>query len=359
MKRWFFYFSKRSLQQRKGRFLISALSVLLTVALFTALIVISTGMRQKMGRQLSAYGANMIVSPEGKESIPFETAEKVATISNGIRDHDYHLYGEISVKGLVVDIIGLDISKAKGFRIQGKIPDRGNEAMIGRRLATFLDLKTGDILVPEGKDIMLEITGVFEKGTDEDSSIIMGLDDARRLTGIEGVSAIMMNVDPSMIDRIGERIRKEFPYLRVKTIRQIALAEESLLRKMQLLMLLVTVVVLFSSAVSLGSTMGANVIERREEIGLMKALGATRKAMRNFFLYEALIEGITGSITGIIIGIIMAEAISLSAFDSYAPVEPLYLLFPFLTGLLLSAMAIYIPVRDAVKTLPSVILRGE
>lgn len=359
MNRWFFYFLKKAVQQRKGRFIISSFSVLLTVSVLTVFIVISTGVRQKIGWQLSAYGANIIVSSEREKTIHLEVARQVSQVSEKVRSVDYHVYGDIKVKGTTVDLIGLNISRIGGFKVQGRIPAKENEVMVGRRLTEGLGLKSGDTIMAEGSNEVLFITGTFEKGTDEDSSIIMSTEGALRLLGQDGISAILMNIDPSIIDQIGDRIKRMFPSLKVKTIRQIALAEEALLKKMELLMFLVTMVVLFSSTVSLGSTMGSNVIERMEEIGVMKAIGAKKADVRNLFLYEALLEGMAGTIAGLIVGMIMAEIISLSAFNSYAPINPLYLLPPFFAGMLLSVIATHLPVKDVMRALPSAILRGE
>jgi|Deesub1362A_J573_1020465.scaffolds.fasta_scaffold11589_2 putative ABC transport system permease protein len=359
MNRWFFYFLKRAIEQRKGRFMISAISVLLTVSVLTALIMISTGVREKMGKQLSAYGANMIVSPSSGETIPFDKIKRISSISEKIRNVNYHIYGSLNIKGNIIDLIGLDISKLRGFRIEGDIPTKEDEILVGVNLAEALEIKRGDMLIPEGDNIKLKITGIFEKGSDEDSSIIMDIKEASKILGVDGISAVLMNVDSSAIEQVSDAIKREFPSLKVKTIRQVALAEEKLLRKIELLMMLVTLVVLFSSSVALGSTMGANVIERMEEIGLMKAIGAKSADVRNLFLYEALTEGVTGSVAGILVGIVMAEMVSLSAFHSYVTVKFLYLLPAVGIGVLLAVLATYLPVRDAVRTLPSVILRGE
>jgi len=359
MKRWFFYFLKRAIQHRKGRFIISSFSVLLTISVLTALMIISTGVSQNLGRQLSAYGFNMVVSPQRGETIDPEIANQAGHLSEKIRNVDYHVYGGIKIKGMLVDIMGIDISKMQGMKIQGAKPVNENEVMVGRRLSEGLNIKLEDTLSVEGLDARLLVKGIFEKGTDEDSMIIMKREDAQRLLGVEGVSAILLNVNPSEIEHIKRLIKERFPFLRVKTIRQIAMAEKKLLRKIKLLMILVTIVVLFSSAVSLGSTMGANVIERMEEIGIMKAIGAKRSDVQRIFTYEALFEGITGTAVGVLTGILMAEAISLSAFNSYASVNPLSLLPPLLAGPLLSVIATYLPVKDAMKASPSVILRGE
>ena len=105
--------------------------------------------------------------------------------------------------------------------------------------------------------------------------------------------------------------------------------------------------------------MGANVIERREEIGLMKALGATRADIRRFFLSEALLAGFFGACAGYLFGVAVAEAVSVKAFGSYVPVNLLVVVAAVASGMVISAVSTYFPVRDAMRYNPAVILRGE
>ncbi|RMG05034.1 MAG: FtsX-like permease family protein [Nitrospirae bacterium] len=359
MNRWFFYFLKKAIMQRKGRFIIGSFSVMLTVGVVTALVVVSTGVRDKMGRQLSAYGANMILTPSEQKAIPEAVFEKIQRISGDVREATGHVYGTVLTEGRVVDIIGLDLKNPQGFRIKGRLPEKPYEAVSGIRLSDLMGLEVGSELTLKNPEGRIKITGVFEKGSDEDSALLLGLNDARKLLGIDGYSAILLSVNTSGIEKVSQLISSTFPGLRVKTIRQIAVAEERLLGKIELLMVLVTLVVLFSSAVALGSTMGANVIERMEEIGLMKAIGARREDVRGFFLFEAVFEGLVGSLAGLPAGVLIAEVVSLSAFHSYVPVKVLYLALPVVAGVALSLLATYLPVRDAVRAVPSEILRGE
>jgi putative ABC transport system permease protein len=145
----------------------------------------------------------------------------------------------------------------------------------------------------------------------------------------------------------------------VKTLRQVAVAEASLLGKMQLLMILVTVVVFFAASVSIMSTMGANVLERREEIGLMKAIGATRNNIKIFYIAEALLIGCAGGAAGFLLGYLFTQAVSWGAFNSFITF-PLYLsLLSIGAGLIISLVASHFPVSDALKYNPAVILREE
>jgi putative ABC transport system permease protein len=105
--------------------------------------------------------------------------------------------------------------------------------------------------------------------------------------------------------------------------------------------------------------MGANVLQRREEIGLMKAIGATRREISSFYLLEMTLIGTIGGVSGFLFGFIMSQAISQGAFNSFIDI-PMYMpLFSIITGILLSLLSACFPVLNALKYNPAVVLREE
>ncbi len=356
---WFFYFLKRSISQRKSRFVIASSAVMLTVSVLTALVTVSIGMREKIGAELRQYGANMIVTDSRGGYLSEKIVKEISGISKHIKDTTAHIYAMADIDGKRYEIIGLDPSKFRGARVDGRLPEGTREVMVGVNIKGLLNIKIGDKLHFDNAEQEYTVTAFFEKGSDEDSAIVMPLDAARQLFGLKGVSALLLNVDTRYIEEVRKEIKKQYPSVSVKTVRQVAVAEEQLLKKVELLMILVTLVVLFSSVITLGSTMGANVIERMEEIGLMKALGATRAKVRDFFLYESVMAGLVGGAVGIIAGVVVAEGVSRSAFGSFVPVTVAIFPLLILTGVFIAVAATYFPVRDAMRAVPSQILRGE
>jgi putative ABC transport system permease protein len=264
----------------------------------------------------------------------------------------------MTVKGMVVEVMGMEPGKMSGFRLHGVLPKAPGEMMVGINLRDLLKVKQGDALAVPGNG-SYRVAAVFEKGPDEDSMLVMSLEDAQRALGITGVSAVLLNADTKRLNEVEEWVRQRHPSLQVKTLKQVAVAEERILGRVQLLMLLVTAVVLFSSVIALGSTMGANVIERMEEIGLMKSLGATRKDIRNFFMAEAGAAGLGGALAGYLAGVIAAEAVSRTAFGSFVPVNLPVMPGAMLLGVVIAVVSTYLPVRNAMKVVPAQILRGE
>jgi putative ABC transport system permease protein len=359
MNTWFFYFLKRSISQRRGRFIISSAAVMLTVTVVTALIALSAGVRDKIGGELKQYGANMIVTHASGDEIEEAVARSVSTGTPAVKGSAFQLYGTGQINGTAVELLGLEPDTMNSYRIQGTLPQAENELMAGVTVKDVLQLAPGAAVRFDNAKQLYTVTAVFERGSDEDSFLVMPLQAARRLTGRSGVSAILLNVDSRRLKEAEESIRASYPLLRVKTLRQVAVAEENILARIQLLMLLVTAVVLASSVIALGSTMGANVIERREEIGLMKSIGATQTDIRKFFMAETALSGFAGSLAGYGAGILAAESVSKTAFGSFIPVNPFIVIVSVMLGLFIAVSSTYFPVRDAMKIVPAEILRGE
>ncbi|MDH4161396.1 MAG: FtsX-like permease family protein [Nitrospirota bacterium] len=359
MNAWFRYFLTRSISQRRGRFILSSSAVLLSVMVVTALVTVSLGVREKIGAELKRYGANMIVTHGEGQLIPGAVAQEVRGLSPAIKDAASQLYGSAMLRQTAVEIVGIEPGKMAGYRVAGSLPAGPSELMVGVNLREAIKVKQGGTIAFDGHSGEFTISAFFEKGPDDDSTIVLTLAGAQKLLAMDGVSAVLLNADSARLLEVERRVRERWPFLEVKTLKQVAVAEERILGRIQLLMLLVTVVVLFSSMVALGSTMGANVIERMEEIGLMKAIGATRGDIRSFFMAEAALAGLTGSLAGYGGGVLAAEAVSRTAFGSFVPLNVLVIPGALVLGMVIAIAATYIPVRGAMKVVPARILRGE
>ncbi len=353
----------RSISQRKGRVVIASLSVMLAVAVVTAMLGITFGIREKLGAELKAYGANIIVAPQKGHYLDYETLESISRL-NHVEEAAGQVFGRVFINKQGVEIIGLEVSRLKdrGWRLFGNWPDKKGEILAGVNLKDALRLEPGRTLAleSEGKKTDFTVSGLFEKGGPEDSALIVSLPEAWELTGAAGrLSAVLVRGKSGELESVAKSIRAAAPAASVKTLRQVAFAEESLLVKIQLLMALVTVVVLSATVISVASTMGANVLERREEIGLMKALGATRKGISSFYSAEAILIGLAGGLSGFLFGYFSAQAVSKGAFNSFIAAPSYLPLFSLAMGLAVSVTAAYFPVRGAMKYEPAVILRGE
>jgi putative ABC transport system permease protein len=362
-KKGFIFFFVKSVSQRMGRFFTASVSVMLAVAVITGISGLTYGIKEKLGDELRSYGANMIVSPLKEPFLEYDAIEIISRLPNVI-DAEGQVYGRVSVMKESVEVIGIDPGRLqdRGWRLFGRLSEKEGEVLAGIKLKEALKLAEGDTvsLHNEGGVMNYSVSGFIESGRAEDNSFLMSLDDAWRLLGTDRVlSAVLVRGEAGETGKIADEIKKALSSVSVKTVRQVAVAEVSLLYKMQLLMILVSLIVLFAASVSVAGTVGANVIERRDEIGLMKALGATANNIRVFYIAESTLIGIVGGIDGFILGYIFTQAVSWKAFGSFITIPFFVVALSVLAGLLISLFASHFPVRDVLKYNPAVILRGE
>lgn len=237
--------------------------------------------------------------------------------------------------------------------------DNLHGVMVGETVAKQWNLKIGDtieLISPQTKNtITLTINNIFHSGGVEDSQLYVSLPVAQNLANKNGlverieVSALTTPEnelarkaaqDPNSLSRaewdtwyctayissIAYQIEELMPDVRVKAIMQVAVSEGSILQKTQLLMLLLTVLSLICSALAISNLVTANVIERSTEIGLLKALGATNRAVAMLVLTEIFIIALLGGVFGYFIGLGFAQIIGHTVFGSF--IEPKMLIIP-------------------------------
>lgn len=361
-RKWFIHFLKRSIGQRKGRVAVASLSIMISAAVVVAAMAMSMGIRQKLGGELKAYGANMMITPKSGH-ISSDLIDNLSP-AIGVEDKNGQLYYPVIIRGARVEMIGVDLGRAKGmgWKITGDWPSADNEALAGASIAGALGLNPGDeARMTVGEKIEpVRITGIIETGGPEDKSIVLDLLPAQDIAGLQGkLSAVLVRAKSDRMEAVGDAIAKAVPGVRVKTLRQVALAEESFLKKIELLMALISLVVVIASSISVSSTMTATVLERMKEIGLMKAMGGTKSEIRAFYLTEAALIGVIGGTAGFIVGVASAEAASRGAFHSFIDIKPWLLFMAIGIGIIIAMAASSAPLIDALRRRPSAILRGE
>ncbi len=274
------------------------------------------------------------------------------------------------------------------WRVQGRwFADGANEGVVGAELAGRLGLRAGDTITVRAGDRAqtMIITGIVATGGREDNAILAPLALAQDLATRPGqyrsllISALTKPADsfsqrdpatmtPVEYDRwycspyissISHQMQQELPGIEVRAIRQVAEGEGRILTKVGGLMWLVTFAALLASALAVGATSATTVLERRSEIGLMKALGASAWSVGTFFLIEQLLLALVGGIVGYAAGLVLAHALGKRIFG-IAPAIPLTL-FPIVLVLaaVVALLGSLLPLSRASRIAPAPILRGE
>lgn len=279
-------------------------------------------------------------------------------------------------------------STAPWWHIEGRwFTDGAEECVLGADLARRKGMSVGSTVVFRAGDHTrtLAVTGIVSTGGREDNAALAPLQVAQDLAARPHqyrrllVSALTKPADafserdpatmtPADYDRwycspyissISHQMQQQLPGIEVRAIRQVAEGEGRILTRVGSLMWLITFAALFAAALAVGATSATTVLERRSEIGLMKALGASSRAVGSFFLVEQLLLALIGGIAGYAIGLGLARVLGIGIFG-IAPAIRL-ILFPVVLVLaaVVALLGSLVPLGHASRVEPAMVLRGE
>jgi putative ABC transport system permease protein len=280
------------------------------------------------------------------------------------------------------------------WSIQGRWFGEGKmECVVGVTLARRLNLHPGDVIYANVFDPSkmvqnfhpFSVVGVLSSGGAEDQAIVTSLLEAQDLARRPReyrrlyVSALTKPEDefgrrdphtlaPADYERwyctpyissIALQITQVLPAADVRVIRRVAEGEGAVLTRVRTLLWLVTFASLLAAALAVGASSAASVIERRTEIGLMKALGAGSGTVGFLLVAEQLLLALVGGGLGYALGIFLARLVGQRIFGA-AP-EFSFLVLAVIVGLaaIVTLLGSAIPLRRASRYEPAPILRGE
>jgi putative ABC transport system permease protein len=265
--------------------------------------------------------------------------------------------------------------------------DDAPECIVGKSFAARTGIKPGDTLHINAADrsIALTVIGILSAGGPEDDAIVAPLQIAQQLANKPGqyrrlyVSALTKPEDdfarrnPSTMSAadlerwscspyassIAYQIKQVLPGVDAHVIRRVAEGEGSILTRVRTLLWLASFAALLAAALAVGASSAASVIERRSEIGLMKAIGAGSGTIGFLLAAEQLLLAFVGGGAGYALGIVLARVLGERIFG-VAP-EPSLLVFIVILALAacVTLLGSAIPLHRASRYEPAPILRGE
>jgi len=190
----------------------------------------------------------------------------------------------------------------------------------------------------------------------------MSLSDMAAITGESGrldVVELSVSATSEELDGYVAEVTANNPGVAARLVKRVTKSETSVLSKLQALVFLVTLVVLVLTMISVSTTMMAVVTERRKEIGLRKALGASDGSIRVEFLGEGMFLGLLGGILGALLGFVFAQVVSVNVFGSDIRFNLWLLPITVIVSMAVAALSCLMPVKRAVAIDPALVLKGE
>jgi putative ABC transport system permease protein len=335
------------------------------------------------------------------------TLADVSSTHNSIVQH-------VSAKGLwfnhpLVTIGGRTGANAlhSSWKLSGSWPTSKDQVVVGSNLARQLGLAIGDTaIIPAAAPAASEgypmhVTGIVDAGDATDNSVLLPLAFAQKYTGLPDavsrveISAITMpedafaRRDPATMsptdheiwycrayaNSIAANIQESLPGSDAQQVRRVEQSEGVVLQRISGLMWLICAAALLAAGFAVSAAMATAILERRQEIGLMRSLGAAKHSIALLFYAEigllAIFAGTLGYLLGSGLAAWLGTRIFATGTVNAAPAATTHLatiaaafnpvLLPVVVGLaLIVAIGGSTPsIRAALNLDPSTILRSD
>ncbi len=206
------------------------------------------------------------------------------------------------------------------------------------------------------------ISSVLSTGSSEDSQVFVPLAALQRVAGLEGkISLMELSVpgEPAEVERVVRELGQAFTGLEARPVRQIVYSEGKVLGTIRWLLVSLTALIVVIVFLSVMATMTAIVLERRKDVAVMKALGASDRLVMRLFLSEVAALGLAGGIAGCCFGVLLARHLAQRLFGVTLTLTVWTIPFVCLSSILLAVLSTLFPVRMVRDIYPAQVLKGE
>lgn len=356
----------KDVTRRKRRLLYATVGVAIGTMTVIGILTVAMAAQARIYNQLEKYGPNLSITPainnvnmtlgdlslgsisvgdnyideskvpqireiadsEIRAALDVQTEGNLATVAP-------QLFVNTKIKDVSVMVVGIDPAEEQKIKTWWQIGEgfyitNPDQAIVGSEVADLLGLKVGDSIPLNNSAVT--VSGILEgTGANDDYQIFASLATVQQAFDKPGlVSTIdiraLCNACP--VEYIADSINKDISGVRAVAIKQVASTEMGMLERINNFMLALAGITLAIALFAVVNTMLASVHERIKDIGIMRAVGASRNQIIKVFIYEAIILGIVGGIIGyfagnalaLVIGPIIFEGTSVGFVPLYLPI---------------------------------------
>jgi len=375
------------IRTRKQRAALSALGIMIGIGAMVAVLGLSQSSKSELLAQLERLGTNLIrVEPDaglgrGSGTLPAEATDMIARIGPiestsmlsavpaAVYRNDLIPAGKtggISVQAVdqdLVDVLGGSMADGVWFDdAKAAYPNVILGSVAAERLGVRQVSGTQQVWLGDRWFTVIGILNLFELAPDLDRSVFIGQPAAMTFLAHENLpSRVLVRVDPAKVDQVltvlAATANPEFPEEVLVDRPSDALeAQEAADDTLTALLLGLGAVSLIVGGVGIANIMVISILERRGEIGLRRALGATRRHVASQFLVEAVLLGAIGGTGGIILGVaVTAIYANIKGWATLVP--PVALIGGVTAAVLIGGMAGLYPALRAARLSPTEALR--
>ncbi|HTU77991.1 MAG TPA: ABC transporter permease [Solirubrobacteraceae bacterium] len=367
--------------RQPGRTLVTALALTVGLGLVAFISVLAAGTKTTIDQAVArSFAGNLIVqnTQSGEGGIPAAVAPAIRAVP-GVGTVTAVAFTKARVSDLskpgspVIDeksaVTAIEPqSFARMYKIDWEHGSDATLASLGRsgtvitkKFASAHKLHVGErlsVLTPSARVVTLTVLGIVKE---EVLSLMANLTVSRSLArsafgqradGVDFVSYAAGANAAHARAGIDALLHRDFPQAHSQTAAQYTHEQSDNINKLLLLVYVLLALSVLVSLFGIVNTLVLSIYERTHELGMMRAIGASRRQIRQMIRYESLITGLIGGVLGLLIGVVGAVlvtelALSGSGYVLSIPVGTLIVLL--VLAALAGLLAAQLPARRAAK----------
>ena len=373
---------RRLLTANYARLFVILLALGAGAAVTSALLNLQIDAKRRLTTEFRALGANVIVAPRDVGTDGNGATLDASVLAQLPAEYEgkpvpavafLYVIGEIAKAGelhfepaVIAGTQGRGITEIRPGRRSGylaSIESDPEACEIGAKAAAQFQVYAGDSLQLRngGRTAACKVFAVVATGGAEDTQIFTRLTTAQSLSNLPGrISLIQLSVTgtPESLNHFISQLAHNLPTVDVRGIKQLAEAEGRIYNRISGLLSATVILVLILTSLCVMAGMSNVAIERKNDVGLMKAIGGSVRRVVRLFLAEAILMGIVGGLLGSAFGLLVSIWLGKAVFGVAA--QPRWIVYPVSVAItVIVSIASAFPLRRLAGIRPASVFRGE
>jgi len=209
--------------------------------------------------------------------------------------------------------------------VEGTAQVEANSLLIGKSLADDMGLGSGDsidLLTPSGQPVRFFVGGIFDLENESLNSSLLFMELGRAQTLFQsgsGISAIEVQIkDPFIADTVAAKWRVLLGGVEIREWKEQNAQLLSALTSQSNSSYTIQFFVILAVTFGISSVLAVSVIQKSREIGILKAMGTSKKSASRIFVLQGLILGSIGALVGVLLGVLLLGGFNLSQSLSFS-----------------------------------------
>jgi putative ABC transport system permease protein len=337
--------------RKPGRTAVTAAALMIGLAVVVFVTVFAAGISASIGNAIDRnfQGDVVLQNTDGFSPISPEAGREAAQV-DGVRTVSSLSFAGAQYEGKDIRVSAVDpstVSDVLSLEWEEGSPDTlsgltGDTAVLDDAWASTNDVEVGDqvtVRTPLERELTLTVDGSIKDNADLLGNVVVSEDTLRREFGARQPSMTLVRLDEganadAVQEQIAQRVDRRFPTVDTLNQQELKDNQEDQIQQLVGFFYVLLALAIVISLLGIVTTLALSIHERTRELGMLRAVGMSRRQVRRLVRYESVITALIGAILGTILGVIFASLVSVPLGD-----EGFELSYPIVTLILLLVAA--------------------